>query len=501
MIVLRKVAVVAMSVFGAAFGPLRQAQVILMVLVVCLIGEIAGRPYKAESDRQKILGRLELGALVVEWGTMWAGIMIFASVKDESLTVALTITVAVVNAWMIAWLVSRLIRECYHEKKQSKIAHKIADFLSKKRKRGKKAPKSNSGKPGHRSVATAGDVELSVRTKKKKKKKKKVRSMKGNGRKCPKCGQRRNAAALEPGDRIQRKRHRRQSSQVSDLVDTERLYGRKTLERSHSTGKIWKAAESGPALSSQDLQLDLMMSKKKLQKLNKRGLKGRRNSFQSFKGRLTDFAGFLGTGVTGAASGKGRDVTGGGDGGDWDVLLDDKSGYYYRVNRTTGETEWLIDSEDAEDDQAGSEEDEGEWANADENPNIEERYDEVSGCYYQVNMTTGDSRWLDDGDDDYDDDYDEDYFAFNFQADANPLYRSREEENEYIYDTALPASGNTLVTKSGKIIHRDATRLTQDQGMDFLKGLATGVGEKRTSKGKNNMGRGRGKKSKNKINK
>ena len=171
------------------------------------------------------------------------------------------------------------------------------------------------------------------------------------------------------------------------------------------------------------------------------------------------------------------------------------------MNRTTGETEWLNDSEDAEDDQAGSEEDEGEWANADENPNIEERYGEVSGCYYQVNMTTGDSRWLDDGDDDYDEDYDEDYFAFNFQVDANPLYRSREEENEYIYDTALPASGNTLVTKSGKIIHRDATRLTQDQGMDFLKGLATGVGEKRTSKGKNNMGRGRGKKSKNKINK
>merc|ERR1711871_463058 len=176
-----------MSVFGAALGPLRQAQVILMVLVVCLIGEIAGRPYKAESDRQKILGRLELGALVVEWGTMWAGIMIYASVEDENLTVGLTITVAAVNAWMIAWLISRLLRECVHEKKQSKVAQKIADFLSQKRKRGKRAPRP--GKPGGGAKSNSGDVELSVRTKKKKKKKKmkQVRSMKG---KCPQCGQR-----------------------------------------------------------------------------------------------------------------------------------------------------------------------------------------------------------------------------------------------------------------------------------------------------------------------
>ena len=83
MIVLRKIAVVAMSVFGAALGPLRQAQVILMVLVLCLIGEIAGRPYKVDTDRQKILGRLELGCLIVERGNKWSGIMIFASVDDE----------------------------------------------------------------------------------------------------------------------------------------------------------------------------------------------------------------------------------------------------------------------------------------------------------------------------------------------------------------------------------------------------------------------------------
>ena len=112
MIVLRKVAVVAMSVFGAALGPVRQAQVILFVLVLCLLGEIAGHPYmydekaaakKAARDiakeiakkkvvktrqeiddeiakevenmkkKGKILGCLELGALVVEWGTMGQG--------------------------------------------------------------------------------------------------------------------------------------------------------------------------------------------------------------------------------------------------------------------------------------------------------------------------------------------------------------------------------------------------------------------------------------------
>ena len=47
--------------------------------------------------------------------------MIYASVKDYNLTIALTITVAVVNAWMIAWLIFTTALECYNDKKQ-KIA-------------------------------------------------------------------------------------------------------------------------------------------------------------------------------------------------------------------------------------------------------------------------------------------------------------------------------------------------------------------------------------------
>merc|ERR1712072_1623447 len=134
---------------------------------------------------------------------------------------------------------------------------------------------SKLGKPGHRSVATAGDVELSIKTKKKFVRSRKAR--KARKARCTKCGQtlvRKKAAALEHGGRIQRKRHRRLSSQISDLVETKRLYGKRTLERSHSTGKMLKAGASAPRLSSLDVQLDLMNTKKKLQNLSRRGLKG-----------------------------------------------------------------------------------------------------------------------------------------------------------------------------------------------------------------------------------
>jgi hypothetical protein len=481
MIVLRKIAVVAMSVFGAALGPLRQAQVILMVLVLCLIGEIAGRPYKVDTDRQKILGRLELGCLIVEWGTMWSGIMIFASVDDENISVALTITVAVVNVGMIAWLLYRLIRERVFENKdiKQKIERKIAAFLSKgprikrRKKLNKKRSLSLSAKPGHRSTKTAGDVELSKLTKRTTVGTGFVRSRKGEQARCSKCGQ---TLALENapkiGGRIQRRAHRRQSSQISDLTETKRLYGQHTLQRSHTTGKLKKPDALGPALDAMDRKLDLAMSKKRMMSLNKKGL-SRSHSLQNFKKRLMDFAGFSGTGVTSATTGKRSSAVRGSkyeSDGDWDVELDDESGCYYRVNRNTGETEWVNDSGDG---QADDEEDEGKWANSRNNPDIETRYDESSGYWYQVNKTNGDSRWLDDGDD-----FDaEDAGVLLFQADDNPLYlRSREEENRYIYDTSTgvrDGSMDTLTTKSGKKIARAATRLTDLEGKIFMNSLLT----------------------------
>ena len=63
----------AMSVFGAALGPVRQAQVILFVLVLCLLGEIAGHPYmydekaaakKAARDIAKEIAKKKIGKRV-----------------------------------------------------------------------------------------------------------------------------------------------------------------------------------------------------------------------------------------------------------------------------------------------------------------------------------------------------------------------------------------------------------------------------------------------------
>jgi hypothetical protein len=66
----RKIMVVALSVFGPGLGTERQAQMVLAVLLVCISLEIAGDPFKLFNDRFRILGRLEIATLFVQWATM-----------------------------------------------------------------------------------------------------------------------------------------------------------------------------------------------------------------------------------------------------------------------------------------------------------------------------------------------------------------------------------------------------------------------------------------------
>ena len=66
----RKIMIVALSVFGPGLGTERQAQMVLAVLLVCISLEIAGDPFKLINDRFRILGRLEIATLFVQWATM-----------------------------------------------------------------------------------------------------------------------------------------------------------------------------------------------------------------------------------------------------------------------------------------------------------------------------------------------------------------------------------------------------------------------------------------------
>ena len=116
----RKIMIVALSVFGPGLGTERQAQMVLAVLLICISLEIAGDPFVLINDRFRILGRLEIATLFVQWATMWSGSMIFASQDPDSksFVVFLTVIVAITNIGMLIWLVVQMGREYAHEKKE-----------------------------------------------------------------------------------------------------------------------------------------------------------------------------------------------------------------------------------------------------------------------------------------------------------------------------------------------------------------------------------------------
>jgi hypothetical protein len=131
----RKVSVVMLSVFGLELGPEKQAQVALLLLLVCIVFEIHGDPYLMETPQHQVLGRLELSALMIEWGTMWSGLMIFqlneSNPSDQGFAITLTIVVVVTNTFLLIYFVVQFIRAKIHERKE---AARLAALQPKKKK-------------------------------------------------------------------------------------------------------------------------------------------------------------------------------------------------------------------------------------------------------------------------------------------------------------------------------------------------------------------------------
>ena len=111
--------------FQTLFSTERQVQAVLAVLLICISFEIAGNPFAVIDDRYKILGRLELATLFVQWATMWCGSMIYASQDPDSkgFVVFLTVIVATMNIGMLIWLVVRLLMECVRESRANAAAN------------------------------------------------------------------------------------------------------------------------------------------------------------------------------------------------------------------------------------------------------------------------------------------------------------------------------------------------------------------------------------------
>eukprot|EP00946_MAST-07B_sp_MAST-7B-sp1_P004566 g4566.t1 len=129
-ITLRKVCVVALSVFGRELGVQRQSLVVILILLACIILEIVGQPFKEVTKSHRILKWLEITALLVEFGTLWCGLMIFQSgPKSEGMNVFMTICVVAANIGLTLWFSSILLRACTEQTKCLRIMQRIRKSL------------------------------------------------------------------------------------------------------------------------------------------------------------------------------------------------------------------------------------------------------------------------------------------------------------------------------------------------------------------------------------
>jgi hypothetical protein len=95
----------------------------LLLILICIVFEIHGDPYLMETPKHQVLGRLELSALMIEWGTMWSGLVIFqlddSQPSDKGFAITLTIVVILTNTILLICFVVQFIRAKIHERKEA----------------------------------------------------------------------------------------------------------------------------------------------------------------------------------------------------------------------------------------------------------------------------------------------------------------------------------------------------------------------------------------------
>ena len=120
-ITLRKVSVVALSVFGREFGVQRQSLVVILLLLGCIVLEIVGQPFRYTKEAPWLLEKMEITALLVEFGTLWCGLMIYESgPESEGMNVVMTTCVVAANAGLMAWFLFVLFRAYAEQTKKLK---------------------------------------------------------------------------------------------------------------------------------------------------------------------------------------------------------------------------------------------------------------------------------------------------------------------------------------------------------------------------------------------
>ena len=117
----RKVSIVALSVFGPELGPQKQAQVALLLLLVCIVCEIYGDPFLEKDASYKVLAQLEVSSLIVPWLTMWSGLVIYELAEDSPIAVLLSFLVILANGVLMLFSVFKFIRLKLAERKRKKL--------------------------------------------------------------------------------------------------------------------------------------------------------------------------------------------------------------------------------------------------------------------------------------------------------------------------------------------------------------------------------------------
>ena len=126
----RKVSIVMLSVFGPAMGPILQAQVALLIFLICIVAEIYGDPYSEPTEEHKLLRRMELCSLLAQWWTMWSGLVIFQLGEDSAMAMTLTVFVVGGNILLLLWSLYQFVQAKIRESKEEKRLKREREALA-----------------------------------------------------------------------------------------------------------------------------------------------------------------------------------------------------------------------------------------------------------------------------------------------------------------------------------------------------------------------------------
>ena len=116
---MRKISVVSLLVFGPYFGVEVQTQIVLLLLLICIVSETLASPYISAK-----LQKLELVALLVLWWTIWCGLILFQSKKNDVIAVILTVTIVFSNGVLMVVFLYQIGMHKIRERRLDKIQAK-----------------------------------------------------------------------------------------------------------------------------------------------------------------------------------------------------------------------------------------------------------------------------------------------------------------------------------------------------------------------------------------